>query len=103
MNIIKKMLAVGGLGILFAIFIGGVMPNNQVYAIDADEAEDIVYSLYSGAIVYDVEYDGYEYEVFFESDEFEYGSSVIIDDYGDVIEENLYYYEDEEDEDEEWY
>lgn len=103
MNQIKKPLTIGVMGLSFALVFIGMLLTNRVFAFNSDDAEDVVYTMYSGAVVYDVDYDKFydEYEVFFESDEYEYGSSVIVDKYGDIVDEILYYREDE-DEEEEW-
>lgn len=99
---LKQLLIIGGLAASFIIGPGSVISTHTAYAFNADDAEDVVYTMYSGAVVYDVDYDKYydEYEVYFESDEYEYGSSVIVDKYGDIVDEYLYYRDDEEDDEE---
>lgn len=90
MNLLKKALVIGGLGISLAFGLGGIMPTTVVFAIDADEAQDIVSEMYPGVMIYGLEVVDEGYQVLFHSQRIG-PSSVIINEDGEVVEEDVHY------------
>lgn len=90
MNRIKRFLAIGALGISFAIGIGGIIPTTQVLAIDGEEAQQIVLNKYPNVMIYSLEATEDGYQVFFHSMEIA-SSSVTIDNDGNIVAEDVTY------------
>jgi len=89
-NYVKKVLVIGGLNLSLSLGLGGIMPTTVVFAIDADEAQDIVSEMYPGVMIYGLEVVDEGYQVLFHSQRIG-PSSVIINEDGEVVEEDVHY------------
>lgn len=90
MNYVKKVLVIGGLSLSLALSLGGILPTTVVFAIDADEAQDIVSEMYPGVMIYGLEVVEDGYQVLFHSQRIG-PSSVTINEDGEVVEEDVHY------------
>ena len=90
MNYVKKVLVIGGLNLSLSLGLGGIMPTTVVFAIYADEAQDIVSEMYPGVMIYGLEVVDEGYQVLFHSQRIG-PSSVIINEDGEVVEEDVHY------------
>ena len=90
MNLFKKALVIGGLGMSLAFSLVGIVPTTAVFAIDADEAQDIVSDMYPGVMIYGLEVVEDGYQVLFHSQRIG-PSSVTINEDGEVVDEDVHY------------
>lgn len=90
MNLLKKVLVIGGFGLSLAFGLGGIMPMTVVFAINADEAQDIVSDMYPGVMIYGLEVVEDGYQVLFHSPRIG-PSSVTINEEGEVVDEDVHY------------
>ena len=90
MNLFKKALVIGGLGMSLAFSLGGIVPTTAVFAIDADEAQDIVSDMYPGVMIYGLEVVEDGSQVLFPSQRIG-PSSVTINEDGEVVDEDVHY------------